>query len=156
MIIVMMKNFIVKMCSTFFFVGFAPVAPGSFGTLAGVVVCLALYNHWIVYSIVFLVLTVIGVWSAQETETLLGKKDPGCVVIDEVVGIMVTFFMIPFSWPIIIVGYFLFRAVDMFKIYPANRLETMGGGVGIVADDLLAGLYANLILQAALFLNKIW
>lgn len=151
-----MKQKIAKFIATFCFVGLAPVAPGSFGTLAGVFICVALAQHLLWYCVLFLMVTTVGIWASQETEMALGEKDPGCVVIDEVAGIMVTFFMIPLNLPVLIVGYFVFRAFDMFKIYPANRLEAMGGGVGIMTDDLLAGLYANLTLQSALFLSKIF
>lgn len=144
-----------ELLATFFYVGCFPVAPGSLGTLAGLGLCVVLEEARVIYVLTFLVLTVLGVWSAEVVEQDCQQKDPGCVVIDEVAGIMVTFFLIPLSVPVLCVGYFLFRAFDMFKVYPANRIEAAGGGIGIMADDLIAGLYANLVLQTALFLNKI-
>ena len=70
-------------------------------------------------------------------------------MIDEVAGMMVSLFMLPLSWPVMLVGFFLFRAFDMFKIFPANKFEDMGGASGIMMDDIMAGIYTNIVLQVA-------
>ncbi len=78
------------------------------------------------------------------------STDPGPVVIDEVLGMLVTLFLNPVGWSGAILGFLLFRASDIIKPYPANRLEQLHGGVGVMADDLMAAIYANLALRAIL------
>jgi len=85
----------------------------------------------------------------------MGQKDPSCVVIDEVSGIMIAFFMLPMVWPVSIITFFLFRAFDMFKIYPVNKFEEMKGGTGIMMDDIIAGLYTNITMQIAIRLAQV-
>ncbi len=154
-------------------VGFIPLAPGTWGSLVGVGLFLGLRaaclratgamntdtNLWpaIVQSagLVLLLcgLTSAGIWAATRTESLLGRKDPGVVVIDEVVGQLVAYILVPFLvppggvvWPFIVVGFFAFRAFDIWKPYPIRKFEKLGGGLGIVADDWLAGNYAAALL----------
>ena len=83
-------------------------------------------------------------------ERLEGHGDPSCVVIDEVAGALIAFFMLPFSWSVTLTTFFLYRAFDMFKIFPINKIEKLGGSVGIMGDDLLAGFYTNLIIHLAI------
>ncbi len=80
----------------------------------------------------------------------MAKKDPPCIVIDEVAGSLIAFFMLPMNWPVFWSTFFVFRAFDMFKIYPANILEKRSGSVGIMMDDIVAGIYTNLIMQIAI------
>jgi phosphatidylglycerophosphatase A len=151
------KTRIANALSTFFYIGYFPVAPGSMASVAGA--CIAFWMaplHVLLYAAVTVGITVIGLWSSGITEKSVGKKDPSCVVIDEVAGIMVSFFMVPLSWPVLVTGFFLFRAFDMFKIPPADRLEAEGGGKGIMMDDIAAGIYTNLTLQAGLWLAQNW
>ena len=83
-------------------------------------------------------------------EAMVGRKDPGCVVIDEVAGVLIAFFLLPPVPNVLWTAFFLFRAFDMFKIYPANRFEACKGGTGIMMDDIIAGIYTNLVMHAAL------
>ncbi len=94
-------------------------------------------------------LFVIGIKAATRMETLTGRKDPGIVVVDEVVGQLITFLFIPFEmgWWTVIVGFFLFRLFDIWKPYPIRRLESLESGLGIMADDVLAGAYAATVLS---------
>lgn len=147
-----MKTSFARLISTFFYIGDLPVASGTLASAAAVLLVLGLPTSLLVYIAITLVVTVVGIWAAGITEKALGKKDPSCVVIDEVAGVLVSFFMVPLSWPVIIIGFFLFRAFDMFKIPPADRLENEGGGKGIVLDDIAAGIYTNLTLQAGIWL----
>ena len=129
-------------------VGFLPLAPGTFGSLVGVGV------FWLLGSLVFqvvgvVVITLLGIWAATRTEQILRVKDPGKVVVDEVAGQMIA--LLPLSvfalgkgW--IIVSFILFRLFDIFKPYPARRFEALRSGLGIMADDLVAGVYAALIV----------
>ena len=91
-----------------------------------------------------------GVWSAGLAEQHFRGTDPGPVVIDEVMGMLVTLFLNPVGWGGAALAFFLFRAFDVLKPYPANRLERLHGGLGIMADDFMAAVYANLVLRAAL------
>ena len=95
----------------------------------------------------------IGFITSDIVEKVVGKKDPSCVVIDEVSGMMIALFMLPWTPAVVVTTFFLFRAFDMFKIYPMNKLEALGGGKGIMLDDIFAGIYANLTMQIALYLS---
>lgn len=129
--------------STWFGSGCLPIAPGSFGTLAAVPLILVLNNFGIWYSAFTLLIVVgIAVWSAGLTEDLLEKKDPSEIVIDEVAGFLLATALLPFSWLSLGLVFFLFRFFDILKPYPIKHLEKLRGGIGIVMDDILAGLYA--------------
>lgn len=147
-----MKKFLARLISTFFYIGYFPFAPGTLASVAAVLLLLGLPDSLVVYAGVTIAVTVVGIWAAKITEQEIGKKDPSCVVIDEVAGILVSFFLVPLSWPVVIIGFFLFRAFDMFKIPPADSLENEGGGKGIVLDDIAAAVYTNLTLQAGIWL----
>lgn len=140
----------VRMISTFFYTGYFPGAPGSFASLVAVGLCFVLRETVGLYVFVFVILTVLGFAVSGRMEKLVGKKDPGCVVIDEASGIMISFFLLPFTWPVVWATFFLFRAFDMFKIYPADKFEKAGGGKGIMMDDIMAGIYTNLTMQIAI------
>ncbi len=144
-----MKKDLVKLLSTFFYVGNFPVAPGTLASAVGVLIYMILHKHMFLYFILFWVITYLGFQSSGRMEKLLKKKDPGCVVIDEVSGVMIAFFMIPLTWSTVFTTFFLFRAFDMFKIYPCNIIENKGGAYGIMMDDIVAGLYTNLVMQIA-------
>jgi len=140
----------VKLFSTFFYVGNFPFAPGTLASAVGALICILLQDTILLYLIAFAVITVIGFKTSGLMEKIVGKKDPGCVVIDEVSGIMVSFFLLPMTPAVIITAFFLFRAFDMFKIYPCNKLEDLGGGEGIMLDDIMAGVYTNIVMQIAI------
>ena len=144
--------------ATFGYVGYFPVAPGTAGSLAA----LALYAllRWLAMPAaelaVIVAVAVIGVWSAQGTEVALGRKDPGIVVIDEVLGMLVTLAWLPLSITGVVVGFLIFRALDVIKPFPAGRLEHLHGGLGIMADDAMAGIYGNLLLRAGILFFPSW
>jgi phosphatidylglycerophosphatase A len=130
-------------------VGLAPVAPGTFGSLPGLVFA------WLAWKggpwtgvIVVVVLVVVGTWAADGAARVLGESDPGRVVIDEVAGQVMTLLFLEPTWRVLAAGFFLFRLFDVLKPFPARQLERIDGGSGIMADDLAAGVYANLVLQA--------
>ncbi len=143
------KNIFLNLAATFFGVGYFPLGSGTAATAAGLVVVYGLSHQPVVYLLVLFTLTLIGVIAAGHVERTSGEKDPGIVVIDEVVGIMIALLGIPLSWKTALCGFFLFRALDMFKIYPINKFEAIPGGVGIMLDDVMAGLYTNIILSIA-------
>ena len=129
-----------------FGVGYLPLIPGTFGSMAGVVVFLLL-RSWPLQLLFIPIIVVLGIWAATRTEKLSGKKDPGKVVVDEVAGQMISLMPLPFlapdgPWLVwVIVSFNLFRLFDIFKPYPARRFEAFPGGFGIMADDLVAGVY---------------
>jgi phosphatidylglycerophosphatase A len=150
-------------------VGLIPVAPGTWGSAVGVVLYLGLGRltgrvfdfsvergldlapqqfQGILTTVLLLAILIImlaGTWAATRAERLLGKKDPGAVVVDEVAGQLITFLFVPWlttwTWTVV-AGFVAFRLFDIWKPYPVRRLEGLGGGLGIMADDMLAGFYA--------------
>jgi phosphatidylglycerophosphatase A len=145
-----MRNFLIKSFTTVFGVGYLPAAPGSWASVAGVAIAYYLGNNLPSYTILLLVLLILGIMTTGIIEKQLNQKDPGIVVIDEVVGVMIALWGMPLIWPVMICGFFLFRAFDMFKIFPINKLEAQSGGWGIMLDDCMAGVYTNIILRIAL------
>jgi phosphatidylglycerophosphatase A len=140
------KNKIIIGLASLFGIGFIPGCPGTAGSLFG------LLFVWLIKSqaaFVFftLIVCVIAFYLSGKAEKLFGQKDAKQIVIDELAGILTTFLFIPKTFIFILIGFFLFRLFDIIKVFPANRLEKKKGSLGIVGDDLIAGIYANLILQ---------
>jgi phosphatidylglycerophosphatase A len=141
--------------STFGYIGYFPVAPGTAGSVAGLV----LYGllRWLqappaVEAAVIALLFGIGVWSGTHAERYFGSTDPGPGVIDEVVGMLITLFMLPATWGIVIAGFFVFRVLDVVKPFPARRFESFHGGMGMMADDVMSALYANAAMRILLWI----
>lgn len=130
------------------YVGFFPIAPGTAGSAAGLLVYAAVRSaHSPSIEIAAIVVTLVaGIWAAGVVERALGK-DPGPVVIDEVLGMLVTLALLDVTIAGAVVGFFIFRVFDVVKPYPAGRLEHLHGGSGIMLDDAMAGIYANLVLR---------
>jgi len=144
------QDMLVKMVSTFFYVGYFPMAPGTIASIFGFVLGVMLNQNIFLYIVLTVVITAIGFYVSDKMEKAEGKKDPSCIVIDEVAGAMIAIFLLPIRMDVLITAFFLFRAFDMFKIYPCNKLEDIEGGAGIMGDDLVAGLYANIIMQVTI------
>jgi phosphatidylglycerophosphatase A len=135
--------------------GYSPIAPGTVGSLLGILLIL-LFSRFnllggqrlLFYLIVVAIISAVGVWAASRAEILFNRKDPGQVVIDEVVGQLLTFgllFRHPRNW-LLILGFGFFRLFDIFKPFPIRRLEKAPMGYGIILDDLVAGFYASLVI----------
>ena len=129
-------------------VGYIPFAPGTFGSMVGMAV------WWVLlpFSTAVQTLAVVGLfglgsWSGSVAEDHFGRIDPPQVVVDEVVGILITLFLNPVGWMGACAAFLLFRVLDIVKPYPADRLERLPGGVGVMADDAMAAVYANLVLR---------
>ncbi len=137
--------------ATVFNLGRLPMAPGTWGSLGGLLLCLVLHSYPVVYVFVFIGLFILGVISAGKVETEEGIKDPSLVVIDEFTCIFPVFFLIPLKPAYIFIGFLIYRLMDIVKIPPARSLERIKGGWGIMLDDLVAGIYTNLILQLIIF-----
>ena len=141
------------------YTGFVPFAPGTVGSIVGLGVYAAL--RWahagpLVEVLVIVALIGIGVWSATAAERHFGLDDPGPVVIDEVAGMLISLAFTNVAWPGAFAGLVVFRLFDILKPYPAGRLERLPGGLGIMADDVMAGIYANLALRALLWAAPGW
>jgi phosphatidylglycerophosphatase A len=139
-------------------IGRIPFAPGTFGSIPGILLAVAL--HW--YGCVWLEIAVIaavfavGVWAATQAERAFALIDPGPVVIDEVLGMLVTVAFIPVSVTGALIGFFVFRVCDVVKPFPARRLEKLPGGYGVMGDDFMAGLWGLAIMHALIWAVPQW
>ncbi|HEY7518707.1 MAG TPA: phosphatidylglycerophosphatase A [Methylomirabilota bacterium] len=130
-------------------VGYAPLAPGTAAS-AVTVLAIGLAAPSRLTLILFLAVVIVaGTWAAQHAEPILGGKDPGAIVIDEVAGMALSVVALPPTPAVLAGGFVLFRVFDVVKPYPANTLQRLPGGVGVMIDDLVAGLYALGLLLAA-------
>jgi len=134
--------------------GYVPFAPGTFGSAAGLLVWAVLPQSTAAHSVAIVLIFAAGVWSAGIAEQHFRGTDPGPVVIDEVMGMLVTLFMVPVGWPGAAAGFLLFRVFDVIKPPPADRLEHLHGGMGVMADDFMAAVYANIALRITLALGN--
>jgi len=151
-------NRLALLIATFGYVGFFPIAPGTAGSFAA----LALYAlvRWIDLPAVELAAIVavfaVGVWAATRSEVLLGGTDPGPIVIDEVLGMLMTLAWLPLSLTGVVVGFLLFRIYDVIKPYPARRCEDAPGGRGVMLDDAMAGIYGQVTLRLLVWAMPAW
>lgn len=138
--------------------GYSPVAPGTVGSAAGLVVYLLVWwTHSAVLEIALIVgLFAAGVWAGTTAEQYFGGIDPGPVVIDEVVGMLITLAFIRVGWSGALAGFLLFRIFDVLKPFPAGRFEQFHGGLGVMADDAMAAVYANASLRLVMWLLPAW
>jgi phosphatidylglycerophosphatase A len=138
--------------------GYFPIAPGTVGSLAGLVFYLLVWwsRSPVVEAGLIVVLFAAGVWAGTTAERYFGGIDPGPIVIDEVVGMLITLAFIPVGPSGALLGFVLFRIFDVVKPYPAGRLERLHGGLGVMADDAMAAIYANLTLRVALWAAPGW
>ena len=131
------------------YAGYAPVAPGTAGSLVGlgVYALVRWYGGPGLEAIVLSAVVAVGVWSATVGERYFGKTDPGHVVIDEVAGMLLTLLWLPVTWVGTLVGFLTFRVFDIIKPFPAGAAERLPRGWGVMADDLVAGVYAHLVVR---------
>jgi len=145
---------VVVCLATGFYTGNIPKAPGTFGTLPGLFLCFFLDQMPLAGSMALLLILIgaaIGI--ADRAEKLFGEKDPGRIVIDEIVGMAVTLAAIPFTAYTATAGFLLFRVFDIAKPPPIRHIDRrLHGGLGIVLDDVIAGLFANLVLRLGISL----
>jgi phosphatidylglycerophosphatase A len=139
-------------------VGYVPFAPGTFGSAAGLLAWWLFGPSAVIQGTAIVVLFAAGVWSGGVCERHFHRTDPAPVVIDEAMGMLITLFLNPVGWLGALGAFLLFRIADVIKPFPADRLESLHGGVGVMADDAMAAIYANLVLRAALALGNrvIW
>lgn len=157
----------IALALTTFGVGYIPGAPGTYGSVVGIGIYLfaglhigEIMEHRLgvdgssPLNFTFAVVTITifalaGIWTSGRTIPILGTDDPHEAVVDEVIGQLITFLFIPFtsSWPLILAGFVLFRIFDIWKPYPIDLLQDLPGGLGICADDIIAGVYAGVCLS---------
>lgn len=126
-----------------------PVAPGTAGTVVGVLFYLFLKDIdplW--YGAACVGVAVLGTWAAGYADCILGTKDSPTIVIDEIAGFLIAMFLIPFAWGYVVAGFILFRIFDILKPWPLKRLQDLPRGPGVMLDDIGAAVYTNIILQA--------
>ncbi len=133
-------------------IGYVPFAPGTFGSAAGLLAWWLLGPSVAIQAAAIVVVFVVGVWSASACERHFGRTDPGHVVVDEVVGMLITLWWNPVGWGGAFAGFLLFRIADVVKPFPANRFEQLHGGLGVMADDAMAAVYSNLALRLGIWL----
>ena len=138
--------------------GYFPIAPGTVGSAAGLVFYVLV---WWAQSPLFeagliLLLFAVGVWAGTTSERYFGGIDPGPIVLDEVVGMLITLAFIPVGIAGALIGFFLFRLFDVLKPFPAGRFEKLHGGLGVMADDAMAAIYANIVLRLVLSVRPQW
>ncbi|MDI6801792.1 MAG: phosphatidylglycerophosphatase A [Thermodesulfovibrionales bacterium] len=136
-----------KLIATVFFVGYIPFAPGTFGSLAGFLFIWLIKPSAVYLLSIIVVVFFLGIWSSKRAEALFGVKDSSPIVIDEFAGYLVSAAFLPMSAGYLIAAFFLFRFFDIFKPPPIRSLEGFKGGIGIMLDDIVAGIFANLVLQ---------
>ena len=140
------------------YLGYVPIAPGTFGSAAGLAVFFAVRSTGsvAVELAAIAVLFAIGIWSGTIAEHHFGGLDPGPVVLDEVVGMLITLALLPVNMTGAIVGFFIFRVLDVVKPWPSAQFEKLPGGLGVMADDGMAAIYGNLVMRGLIYLMPGW
>lgn len=138
---------VAKFTSSFFYIGHSPIAPGTIGSLAGLLLYFVIKDNFLVYTVSTFLLFILGIIFSGEAERIYKRKDARMIVIDETCGMMLTMFLVPYNFWIMILGFLLFRLFDILKPPPAKSIEKFSGAFGIMFDDIIAAIYANFILQ---------
>ncbi|MGB5849679.1 MAG: phosphatidylglycerophosphatase A [Ignavibacteriaceae bacterium] len=144
-------NFIEKLLGSGFYTGYIPFASGTFGTLAALVIYLipGFENPYVIIPAI-VIFFIYGVYVGNKFEIGYGK-DPSECTIDEVVGTWISYLFLPKTIGIIVITFFLWRALDIFKPYPARKLENLNGGMGIMIDDVVSGFYTLIIMHLVVY-----
>jgi phosphatidylglycerophosphatase A len=144
-----MKKAFIKCVATFFYAGYLPKAPGTWGSIAALpLVCLI--GNTGVYMGVLIVILLVGCWAAGAMAETVGSKDPKQVVVDEVAGMMITMLLIPITGSSVLLGFVFFRLFDITKPWLVRKAERFPKGYGIMLDDVVAGIFANVMLRCIL------
>jgi phosphatidylglycerophosphatase A len=142
-----MHKTVSKIIATLFFIGYLPYAPGTFGTLAGMLFIWILKPSFLCQFGIVCVTVIIGIITSGIAEKAFGEKDSRHIVIDEFAGYLCSVIFLPLTPAYMIAAFFLFRFFDILKPPPIRMLERIGGGVGVMCDDVAAGVVTNVILQ---------
>lgn len=149
-----MKKKFIKIIATFFYIGYLPLMPGTWGSLGGVLIYFLVRHNIYLFLSVSSALLFLGFYVGGRAEEIFGKKDDKRIVIDEVCGVLLLFLLIPDYTPYLMIGFILFRLFDILKLYPAKKLEGLPRSLGIMADDILAALYSYLIISILLCFSR--
>jgi len=141
-----MRKRLVLMFASGFGAGLAPKASGTFGTFAGLLIAVLVADSIFLIAVV----SVLGTWIAHEAEVLLGEHDSPRIVVDEIAGFLIAAYMLHGYY--LVAAFVLFRAFDILKPFPINRLQKLPGGLGIMADDLAAGFLTNMVIRMAVYI----
>src|SRR3989338_180414 len=152
-----MSNKLIKFIATGFYSGYSPIAPGTAGSLVGVLIYLLTFSLQLSafsYFLLTISIVLIGIWVSEKAEYIFKRKDSQKIVIDEIAGILISLFMLPHEFWIVLSGFIIFRIIDISK--PFYMLENLQNGFGVMMDDVAAGIATNLILQIFYFLYPIY
>ena len=141
---------IITLLSSGFYTGYFPFAPATFSTMTlGIACYLLMYRlNPYLYALITLILYFLAVWLSDESEKIFKKKDASYIVIDELVGFLITMFLLPVTWVYVVLGFFIFRFFDIVKPPPANIFNNRKkGGLDVVLDDVFAGIYSCIVLH---------
>lgn len=139
---------VLKYIATLGFIGYLPFAPGTLGTICALIVIIILKPSVALHALITLIIIPVGIISAHRAETLINEKDSRHIIVDEFCGYFFSLLLIPFSLISAVTAFFLFRFFDILKPFPIRTLESsLSGGIGIMADDIMAAIYTNIILQ---------
>lgn len=143
-----LQQLILKNLATLGFIGYLPIAPGTFGSLAAMIFFFLLKPPLSLHVLLIAIITVIGTFASHRTEKLLNEKDSGHIVIDEFAGYALSVLFLPATAAYLVAAFLLFRFFDILKPPPIRWIErAFPGGLGVMADDLAAGVYTNILLQ---------
>ncbi|MFA5142744.1 MAG: phosphatidylglycerophosphatase A [Candidatus Omnitrophota bacterium] len=137
----------IKFITSFFYLGHSRFMPGTMGSLGGLVIYFLVRNNELLYGFSILFLFVLGIMFSGEAEKIYKRKDAKMIVIDEACGMLLSLFFVPMSPYSVILGFFIFRLLDILKPPPARRMERLTGSLGVMFDDIVAAIYTNLFLQ---------
>ncbi len=141
------------MIASVFYIGYLPVAPGTLGSLASLVLYYFICHDALIMAAVILIVIILGFMTAGRVEKVFGEKDPGEIVIDEFAGMLISLYRLPPTMGYVVTGFLLFRFFDIVKPKPIQSLEKLKGSLGIMSDDIIAGVYANIALQIIYIFN---
>ena len=144
---------VVRLLVTGFYTGEFPIIQGTWGTLPGLIICIFFFDVPVIYqALMAVVATILSIVLASFAEKDFGH-DAKPIVIDEIAGMLVTLVFVPRVWYYYLVGFVFFRAMDVLKPFPARQAESLPSGWGVTIDDIVAGIYANLLLQVVIYLT---
>jgi phosphatidylglycerophosphatase A len=136
--------------------GYAPVASGTVGSFVTLVAIWLLPLTRLRIAVALVVVVLIGIWAGSRVERVLGRKDPGVIVIDEVAGMLLSVIWLPRTIPVLVAAFLLFRLFDVWKPFPARESQALTGGIGVMVDDLIASFYTLILTMGVLTLFPGW
>lgn len=149
----MKLNFIEKLLGSGFYTGFIPFAPGTFASLAALIIYyIPGFESWFILIPAVIIFTFYGFFVGNKFEAFFGKKDPSECTIDEFAGMWISLLFLPKYLSISFLVFIIWRILDIFKPFPARKLEKLKGGFGIMIDDIIAGIYSAVIVHLILFI----